>query len=67
MTMLKTEQKSRKLLNVQILVVIQVTRKIQMVNPNLVCLLNANGVTSRREDFGDGDVANDDIIGTINT
>lgn len=54
-------------MNVQILVVIQVTGKIQMVNPNLVCLLNANGVTSRREDFGDGDVANDDIIGTINT
>ena len=46
---------------VVVLVVVQIARKIDMVDPDVVRCLNANGITNVRKDLRDLDVADDDV------
>lgn len=43
------------------LVVVHVTRQIDVVNPNLRCLLNTNSISGLRKYLRDSDVTDDDI------
>jgi hypothetical protein len=46
---------------------VPVTGNVDVVNPNLVSRLDAEGVTDTGEDLGDLDIANDDITLLKNT
>ncbi len=43
------------------LVVVQIAREVDMVNPDVVRLLNADGISSVREHLLDLDVTNDHV------
>lgn len=50
---------------VVVLVVIHVRRDIDVINPHIGGKLDTDGITVVREDFGNGNVANDDVGGTL--
>lgn len=46
---------------------VPVTGNIDVVNPNLVSRLDTHSITNFGEDFGDFDIANDDVALLKNT
>jgi hypothetical protein len=47
---------------VVVLVVVPVRREVEVVDPHLGCLLDADGIAGVGEDLGDLEVANDDVL-----
>lgn len=48
---------------VVVLVMVPVRRKVAMINPDIRRLLHANGIAGVRQDFADGQVLHNDVLG----
>jgi hypothetical protein len=53
--------------NLQVLAVVEITRQVDMVNPNLRRLLDAKGITNAGLDLRDLEVADDDVRLLVDT